>query len=93
MRIRTSGKFESRERLYDRTARKLGASSRVDAIDASCRFVVQHVDALGAANEHPDMTDELREILSSGSIELQRTTRSTVTVGGDVVDERTDSNQ
>ncbi|WP_425601459.1 DUF7692 domain-containing protein [Halobaculum roseum] len=80
MRIRTDGNKSYRTRLYDRAARSWGVATRADAIDKSCRFSSQLIPALAEANSHPDMTDDLREVLSNPIIELTRTTRSEYSV-------------
>lgn len=77
MRIETSGNYAWRKDLYDRAGEILGEGTRSGAIDESCRFVVQMIGdrtskgALQEALEHPDMTPELAEVLSTNIVDLE----------------------
>lgn len=71
MRIRTDGKFAYREDLVDDAADLLGENTRVGAVKASTEFTRQMLPALERAVEHPDMTPELAEILSTGVVDVE----------------------
>ena len=71
MRIRTSGNHEYRLGLYDDVGALLGESTRSGAIDGACEFTEQMLPALVKAVEHPDMTEELAEILSTPIIDVE----------------------
>ena len=71
MRIRTDGKFAYREELVDDVADQLGENTRVGAVEASCEFTQQMLPALAKAVEHPDMTEELAEILSTRVVDVE----------------------
>jgi hypothetical protein len=65
MRIRTDGKFAYREDLVDDVADALSENTRVGAVEASTEFTRQMLPALKQAVEHPNMTEELAEVLST----------------------------
>ena len=71
MRIRTDGKFAYRENLVDDVADLLDENTRVGAVEASCEFTQAMLPALAEAVEHPDMTEELAEILSTRAVEVE----------------------
>lgn len=71
MRIRTSGDYEWRLDLYDETGVLLGEGTRSGAVDASCEFTRRMLGNLERAVEHPDMTEELAEILSTPEVEVE----------------------
>lgn len=71
MRIRTNGKFAYREDLVDDIADLLDENTRVGAVEASCEFTQAMLPALTEAVEHPDMTEELAEILSTRAVEVE----------------------
>jgi hypothetical protein len=71
MRVRTSGNYEWRTDLYDRTADRLGEGTRSGGIDGACEFTRQMLDNLEEAVEHPDMTEELAEILSTSVVDVE----------------------
>lgn len=71
MRIRTDGKFAYREDLVDDVADLLDENTRVGAVETSCEFTQAMLLALDEAAEHPDMTEELAEILSTRVVEVE----------------------
>ena len=71
MRIRTDSKFAYREKLVDDAAELLDENTRVGAIEASCEFAKEMLSALQEAVEHPDMTEELDEILSTPAVDVK----------------------
>jgi hypothetical protein len=80
MRIRTDGKFAYREDLVDDIADLLGENTRVGAVEASCEFTQAMLPALADAIEHPDMTEDLAEILSTRAVEVKYEVETDVTV-------------
>jgi hypothetical protein len=71
MRIRTSDDYEWRLGLYDDVGTLLGESTRSGAIDASCLFTRQMLPALEKAVDHPDMTEDLAEVLSTPTVDVE----------------------
>ena len=71
MRIETSGKYEWRTDLYDDVGDQLGESTRSGAVDGACEFTAQMLPALEEAVEHPDMTEDLAEVLSTSMVEVE----------------------
>lgn len=82
MRIRTNGKYEWRTDLYDDVAEQLDEQTRSGAIDASCEFTRSMPANLERAADHPDMTQEFAEILSTPQVEVQYEVRTDVRVNG-----------
>ena len=70
MRIRSSGKFAYREDLYDDVGDRLGENTRSGAVDGACEFTREMLGNLERAVEHPDMTEELAEILSTRAVDV-----------------------
>ena len=71
MRIQTDGDYEWRTGLYDRTADRLGEGTRSGGIDGACEFTQEMLDNLEAVVKHPDMTEELAEVLSTSRVEVK----------------------
>ena len=71
MRIRTSGESEWRLELYDDVGELLDENTRSGAIDGACEFTQQMVPALEKAVQHPDMTEELAEVLSTSVVDVE----------------------
>jgi hypothetical protein len=71
MRIRPSGDSEWRLVLYDDVGDLLGETMRSGAIDASYLFARQILPALNRAVEHPDTTEELAEILTTPTVNVE----------------------
>jgi hypothetical protein len=71
MRIQTDGDYEWRTDHYDRTANRLGEETRSGGIDGACGFTREMLDNLEEAVEHPDMTEELAEVLSTQRVEVE----------------------
>jgi len=80
MRIRTDGKFAYREELVDDVADRLNENTRVSAVEASAEFTQAMLPALERAVEHPDMTEELAEILSTRSVDVGYRVETGVTI-------------
>ena len=79
-RIRTDGKFTYRANLVDDVADLLDENTRVGAVEASCEFTPAMLPALERAIEHPDMTEELAEILSTRVVEIEYEVSTDVSV-------------
>ena len=71
VRIQTDGDYEWRTDLYDRTANRLGEGTRSGGIDGACEFTQQMLDNLEEAADHPDMTEELAEVLSTARVKTE----------------------
>lgn len=69
--IRSSGDYAWREDLYDRVGEQLGQRTKAGAIDGACEFTEQMLPNLERAMDHPDMTEELAEILSTRKVQLE----------------------
>ena len=80
MRVNTADSYSWRLDLYDDVAELLGESTRSGGIDASCEFTRQMLRNLERAANHPDMTEELAEILSTPQVEVEYEVRSGVNV-------------
>ena len=80
MRIRTDGKMAYREDLYNQAADVLDEPTRVGGLDSACAWTVQMLPALEEAAEHPDMTEELAEVLSTSVVEVEYRVESDVNV-------------
>lgn len=80
MRIRTNDKFEWRKHLYDRVGKLFGENTRVGTIDASAEFSEEMLRNLEKAAKHPDMTEELAEILSTSQVEVEYRVESGVNI-------------
>lgn len=71
MRIETSGEYAWRIDLYDDVGGLLGENTRSGAVDGACEFTKQMLPALERAVEHPDMTEELAEVLSTRAVDVE----------------------
>ena len=80
MRIETSGKYAWRTDLYDDVGELLGENTRSGAVDGACEFTKEMLPALERAVEHPDMTEELAEVLSTSIINVMYETSTGVHV-------------
>jgi hypothetical protein len=68
MRINTNGKKDYRTDLSEHTAERFGIGTKSGGIDAACQFSNQMLRNLERAAEHPDMTKELADLLSTANI-------------------------
>ena len=71
MRIRTDGKYDWRTDLYDETAERFGVGTKSGGIDAACEFSTQMLRNLERAADHPDMTEDLADLLSTSNATLR----------------------
>jgi len=74
MRIRTDGEHDWRTDLYDETAERFGVGTKSGGIDAACEFSTQMLRNLERAADHPDMTEDLAELLSTSNVTLEHRT-------------------
>lgn len=71
MRIESTGKYEYRKDLYNRAAEEMGEATRSGGLDAAAAFTIRMRRNLARAIEHPDMTSELAELLSTPRVGLK----------------------
>jgi hypothetical protein len=71
MRIRTDGECDWRTDLYDRAAEEFGVGTKSGGIDAACEFSTQMLRNLERAADHPDMTEELADVLSTANVTVE----------------------
>jgi hypothetical protein len=71
MRIRTNGEYDWRTDLYDETAESFGVGTKSGGIDAACEFSTQMLRNLERAADHPDMTEEFAELLSTANVTVE----------------------
>jgi hypothetical protein len=71
MRINTNGEKDYRTDLYERTAERFGVGTKSGGIDAACEFSTQMLRNLERAADHPDMTEDLAELLSTPNVTVE----------------------
>lgn len=71
MRIQSTDGYGWRTELYDRTADRLDEGTRSGGIDGACEFTGEMLDNLEEAANHPDMTEELADVLSTERVEVK----------------------
>jgi hypothetical protein len=71
MRIKTDGTHEYRLDLLRRVMQRTGEGTKSGAFDFATEYTLQMLDAIDEASEHPDMTPELAEVLSTSHIEIE----------------------
>lgn len=81
--IKSSGDYAWREDLYERVGRRLGEKTKSGAIDGACDFADEMIPNLERAIEHPDMTEELAEILSTQKVRLTYQVETNIHINGD----------
>jgi hypothetical protein len=74
MRINTNGEKDYRTDLYERTAERFSVGTKSGGIDAACEFSTQMLRNLERAAEHPDMTEDLAELLSTPNVTVEHRT-------------------
>ena len=80
MRTETSGKYAWRTELYDDVGELLGENTRSGAVDGACEFTTKMLPALQEAVEHPDMTEDLAEVLSTSVVGVEYQVETGVSV-------------
>jgi hypothetical protein len=71
MRINTNGEKDYRSGLYERTAERFGVGTKSGGIDAACEFSTQMLRNLERAADHPDMTEDLADVLSTANVTVE----------------------
>ena len=71
MRINTDGHHEYRLDLLRRVMQQTGEGTKSGTFDFSTEFTLQMLRNLDQALDHPDMTPELAEVLSTPSVQLE----------------------
>lgn len=80
MRINTTDNYEWRKGLYDDMAEIFNENTRSGGIDASAIFAREMIKNLERAADHPDMTEELADLLSTSKVEVEYEVQSGVSV-------------
>ena len=81
--INSSGDYVWRADLYDRVGEQLSENTKTGAIDGACEFTEQMLPNLERAMDHPDMTEELAEILSTQMVQLDYRIEADVRIGSE----------
>ena len=74
MRIKTDGTHEYRLDRLDRLRRvmqRTGEGTKSGAFDFATEYTLAMLDAIDEASQHPDMTPELAEVLSTPHVEIE----------------------
>ena len=80
MRIETSGDYDWRLGLYDDVGELLEENTRSGAIDGACLFTRQMLPSLEEAAEHSDMAEELVEVLTTPTVDVEYRVETDVNV-------------
>lgn len=75
IRIRMDGDRAYRKDVIAR-AREIWDTNQTDAVIYSCEYTARMIEALDRAKDHPDMTSELAEILSTPHVQIERRTET-----------------
>lgn len=81
--IKSTGDYAWREDLYDRVGDKLNERTKSGAIDGACEFTGEMLPNLARALEHPDMTPELADLLSTRKVRLEHRVETDLRIDGD----------
>ena len=71
MRIKTDGTHENRLDLLRRVMQQTGEGTKSGAFDFATEYTLAMLDAIDEASQHPDMTPELAEVLSTPHVEIE----------------------
>ena len=71
MRIKTDGAHEYRLDHLRRVMQQTGEGTKSGAFDFATEYTLQMLDAIEEASQHPDMTPELAEVLSTPHVEIE----------------------
>ena len=71
MRIKTEGTHEYRLDLLRRVMQRTGEGTKSGAFDFATEYTLAMLDAIDEASQHPDMTPELAEVLSTPHVEIE----------------------
>ena len=78
MRIRTDGEFEHRKDAIESAKRALDETTNTGAVLGACEFTRKMVRNLNRAVDHPDMTPELAQLLSTDEVPIEYRVETTV---------------
>ena len=78
MRIRTNGEFEYRKDAIESAKKALNETTNTAAVLSACEFTRKMRRDLERAVDHPDMTPELAELLSTSEIPIEYRMESSV---------------
>ena len=78
MRIRTDGEFEHRKDAIESAKQALDETTNTGAVLGACEFTWKMRQNLEHAVDHPDMTPELAELLSTNQIPVDYRIESSV---------------
>jgi len=81
MRIRTDGDYAHRLDVIESAMTALNENTKIAAVLAACEHARQDYRAKEKALEHPDMTPELAEILSTQMVSLSYRIETKIDVG------------
>ena len=70
MRIKTDGKHEYRVDQLRQIMQAAGEGTKSGAFDFSTEFTLRMLKNLDQVLQHPDMTEELAEVLSTSTVDL-----------------------
>lgn len=70
MKIKTDGRYEYRVNLMRRVMQRTGENTKAGAVDRALEGYLHLLDALKRGADHPDMTTELAEVLSTPYAEV-----------------------
>ena len=76
MQIKTDGNHEYRLDQLRRVMQQANENTKAGAFDFSTAFTLQMLRNLDQALDHPDMTEELADVLSTPSVELKYRTET-----------------
>ena len=71
MRIKTDGTHEYRLDRLRRVMEQTGEGTKSGAFDFATEYTLAMLDAIDEASQHPDMTPELAEVLSTPHVEIE----------------------
>ena len=71
MRIKTDGAHEYRLDRLRRVMQQTGEGTKSGAFDFATEYTLQMLDAIEEASQHPDITPELAEVLSTPHVEIE----------------------
>lgn len=66
--------------MYDRVGELLSESMRSGAVDGAVEFTEEMIGNLEQAAEHPDMTEDLADVLLTSKVEVEYEVKSGVSV-------------
>ena len=71
MRIKTDDTHEYRLDRLRRVMQRTDEGTKSGAFDFATEYTLQMLDAIAEASDHPDMTPELAEVLSTPHVEIE----------------------